>query len=169
MVNINKEKIKEFLKPTRTKIIITLIPALAVLSFFAIEVNYYKIHMNAWGIWFGKSLEVLPFYILLWYIISCLITKTKRKINLSILLLIMILSIIFITNLPSFIIDYSVRGLPCETREDCQSICEEMCKYDIFDRILYGPPACTISPCLSITNCENGKCTGCDCCWGCEA
>ena len=120
MVNINKEKIKEFLKPTRTKIIITLIPALAVLSFFAIEVNYYKIP------WFGKSLEVLPFYILLWYIISCLITKTKRKINLSILLLIMILSIIFITNLPSFIIDYSVRGLPCETREDCQSICEEM-------------------------------------------
>ena len=86
MVNINKEKIKEFLKPTRTKIIITLIPALAVLSFFAIEVNYYKIP------WFGKSLEVLPFYIL-----SCLITKTKRKIS-----------------------------LPCETREDCQSICEEM-------------------------------------------
>jgi|GEM_PF-6694613 len=82
--------------------------------------------------------------------------------------IVIVITVIFIINVPSLIIDSSIKGIPCDTREECWNICNDKCEYDLFDRIRYGAPSCIDPPCdLAIGNCEDGKCTGCDCCWGC--
>ena len=167
-VIMNKRTIKEFLKPDKLKIIIMVLPLIISLLLF---------HPFAYKFGVGCRIDFSSYYlgfllsiIIFWYFLACIYSYKKNLKLLLLIMLIILLTFTYIFNLPSWIIHLSVKGLPCESKEYCWSICEERCEYDFLDKIRYHRPSSPIptNGVLAIGNCENGTCTGCDCCWGCK-